>query len=418
MSTVVVQPQENPWEKTLQNIRGMIQDKHKSSDFEKLAAMNSNNPEEIAKIMPQLKTTEAKETALKMIMGQRQVSQEVPVYGYDKEGKYGQIGKQPANAVTVKPDPDAAIDRRAQWQAQNQQAHDERQAQRTEQHDSAMMERMLQVAGLKSDQKTPNEIELAQRAAKGDKEAASTLQTLSDYRAQAAGAKAGATAGVKSKTADPKSVQFYGDQILAGNPMPMGMASGMREAVGSYVQDKMDKLGDSPQDVATRTNVRKGLASSLSNQEKQIGMMGGFVKNLDKQVDRVSEIEQDMISRVGVRALDMPIREIKTRFAGSGNEKVLEAYTTEISNEIGKLSTGSSASVRELSVEAQDRWAKIHDPNLSFKELKTILEETKHMGQMRLESSQQERDYTTDRLKSIGGSAQKPAESFLDRFWK
>jgi hypothetical protein len=133
-------------------------------------------------------------------------------------------------------------------------------------------------------------------------------------------------------------------------------------------------------------------------------MMTGFVKNLDKQVDRVGEVADDLVSRVGTRILNVPYRKWKTEFAGSGEEKVLEAYLTEISNEIGKLSTGSTASVAELSQSAQEKWAKIHDPNLSISDLKTILEETKHMGRLRLDSSTEARDFTEERLKSIGKS--------------
>ena len=90
--------QPNPWAKTLQDVAGdikdVIQDKFKSSDMEKLAKMNSNNPEEIAKIMPELKTTEAKEAAMKMILQQRQASQPVPIY--DATGK--PVGSAPSNA--------------------------------------------------------------------------------------------------------------------------------------------------------------------------------------------------------------------------------------------------------------------------------------------------------------------------------
>jgi hypothetical protein len=160
----------------------------------------------------------------------------------------------------------------------------------------------------------------------------------------------------------------------------------------------------------------KALTGSLSNQEKVMGMMGGFVRNLNKQVDRVATIGRDVVDRVGVRALDLPLRDLKTKFIGSGNERVLEAYLIEISNEIGKLSTGSSASIAELSVGAQERWNKIHDPNLSFNELIKILNETKDMGQMRISSSQEEIVDTKRRMlgapaKPTPSSTEKPASS-------
>jgi len=145
----------------------------------------------------------------------------------------------------------------------------------------------------------------------------------------------------------------------------------------------------------------KAIQGSLSAQHKQRGMMGSFVKNLNKQLDRVDTIMEDVIKRVGVRAIDLPKREFITKFVGSGHEKVLEAYMVEISNEIGKLSTGSAASVRELSTDAQERWAKIHDPNLSIKEMKIILEETQQMANMRLDSTDEEISETMKQLDNL-----------------
>jgi len=145
-------------------------------------------------------------------------------------------------------------------------------------------------------------------------------------------------------------------------------------------------------------------------------MMGSFVKNLTKQLDRTDEMMKDVISRIGVRAIDLPMREIKTRVKGSGHEKALEAYLIEISNEIGKLSTGSAASIRELSTDAQERWAKIHDPNLSFKQLKIILDETRKMADMRLESTDNEITETMGLLDNIREERKEPEQKPSGRF--
>jgi len=145
----------------------------------------------------------------------------------------------------------------------------------------------------------------------------------------------------------------------------------------------------------------KGVTGSILQQTKQRGAAGSFIKNIDAQVNRVDEIMQDLVKRVGVRALDIPRRALVKNVIGSGHENVIEAYLTEISNEIGKLSTNSQASVRELSVEAQEKWGKIHDVNLSFRELRKILTETKHMGALRLESIDDELEETLNLLDNI-----------------
>ena len=168
-----------------------------------------------------------------------------------------------------------------------------------------------------------------------------------------------------------------------------------------------------PQEFADLFTQKAGLTagkSSLTNQQKVYDMMGSFVNNMTEQIDRVEDIHKDIAKRVGVRALDMPIRELKKRFAGSGNEAILEAYMIEISNEIGKLSTGSSASIRELSVDAQKRWEKIHDPNLSFNELMKILKETKHMARMRMRGAEKQIESTKQRMRG-GGQAETTQES-------
>ena len=146
-----------------------------------------------------------------------------------------------------------------------------------------------------------------------------------------------------------------------------------------------------------------GLKSSLTFQYKQRGAMGSFVKNLNKQINRVDEIATDIkkMPRVGVRALDLPYRSLVKTFKGSGHENVLQAYMAEISSEIAKLSRGASASISELSADAQKQWDKIHDPSLSYNQLKIILDETSHMADMRLASTDDEIEYTLGQLENI-----------------
>jgi len=145
----------------------------------------------------------------------------------------------------------------------------------------------------------------------------------------------------------------------------------------------------------------KAVGGALTQLTKQRVAMGSFVKNMKVQVDRVNEIMTDIVDRVGVKAIDMPRRELLKSIIGSGNEAIIEAYMTEISNEIGKISTGGAQSIRELSTEAQARWAKIHDPALSFQELSKILTETQHMGTIRIESVDDEIRETESMLTDV-----------------
>jgi len=151
--------------------------------------------------------------------------------------------------------------------------------------------------------------------------------------------------------------------------------------------------------VAGRETV-KSYAASLKNQQKQRGMMGSFVGNIEKQLSRVDQISGEL-QRFEPRLMNVPMVEWRTQVAGSGKEKAFQAYLLEISNEIAKLSTGSQASIRELSTEAQERWGKIHDPNLSLADLKIVLAETQNMARMRLESTDEEITKTIDKLSGV-----------------
>lgn len=216
------------------------------------------------------------------------------------------------------------------------------------------------------------------------------------------GDKAKAVSEGKVQAIDQNAVDYVVSQIKAGAPPPMGRGQDFMKTVYSKLNKELMTSGENPENIAAARNVRKSLDSSLAMQEKSIGMMGGFVKNLDKQINRTKDVSNDLVSRVGVRVLDVPLRQMKTRFIGSGEEQILEAYMLEISNEIGKLSTGSQASIAELSVGAQEKWSKIHDPNLSLRELNKILSETRDMGHMRLESSIEARNETRQALTNIG----------------
>lgn len=140
------------------------------------------------------------------------------------------------------------------------------------------------------------------------------------------------------------------------------------------------------------------LSRSLANQERQIGMMGSFVRNLNKQTERLNTILAD-IKRVEPRALNVPYRKWMTSFRGSASEAILGMYAEEISNEIAKLASGSSASVAQLNEGARVTWSKIHDPNLSLTEMPKLFKETSYAANMRMASAREEAQYTRELLR-------------------
>lgn len=250
--------------------------------------------------------------------------------------------------------------------------------------------------------KNLTESQLTQMALNGDKNAQRILDSMEDRKIKSAAAQAkGKIEGLFENI----DIDETAKAVIEGRETIENVKNTFGVPIQEAVRKKVLTTDPSFNFLLPRSVV-KSLDTSLKNQEKQRGMMGSFVRNLDKQLDRVTKIGNE-VSRLGVRAFDLPRRELITRLKGSGKEKILEGYLNEISNEIGKLSTGSSASIRELSTDAQERWTRIHDPNLSFNELKIILEETRHMAEMRISSSQEEIEFTKERLKNVksGGSS-------------
>jgi hypothetical protein len=180
----------------------------------------------------------------------------------------------------------------------------------------------------------------------------------------------------------------------------------------------LQRTGTTPNEAILAKVETDALRGSMNLQQKTYGMMGSFINNLASQVARVKQMQADTIKRVGIRGIDIPIREFKTRFLGSGQERVLESYLMEISREIGKLSTGSQASIAELSVEAQKKWDKIHDPNLSLKDLGEVLDATMEQAYLRRSGAAKELDATKEEVKNIGKKPKKESTPVMGRIKK
>ena len=171
-------------------------------------------------------------------------------------------------------------------------------------------------------------------------------------------------------------------------------------------------LGKTGADVISGRASVDSMKKSLAKQQINHGAMLSFVENINGQLGKIGTIMDDMVSRVGVRALDIPKRELIKRFKGSGQEAVLGAYLMEVSNEINKLSQGSQASIAVLPVESQRKWDAVHDPNLSFNELKIVLEGTREMANIRLGSVEKALADTEAAINAkAGGSVSKPTGS-------
>lgn len=145
-------------------------------------------------------------------------------------------------------------------------------------------------------------------------------------------------------------------------------------------------------------------AGSLAFQQKQLGAMGSFVRNMDYQVSRVKDLAEEL-KTFDSRIMNVPLRALRGKIAGSPLQAKYDMYITEIENEIGKLATGSAASVAELTAGAQEKWAKIHDKNLSVGDMISLLEETSKAGKMRMQSVQDQLKETQTQMRGRGNAS-------------
>lgn len=215
--------------------------------------------------------------------------------------------------------------------------------------------------------------------------------------------------GFGDGTADftDQQIDYMADMYnLRGTLPALGMGkSALRTAILQRAADRAAGRGADANKVVSEQGEVKGLTQSLGFQEKQLGMMRSFVDNLKYQVDRVEEIGKDIAS-FDTRLLNVPLRLVRGRIAGSANQAKYDMYITEIESEIGKLATGSTASIAELSQGAQERWAKIHDKNLSIADMLSLLKETANAGDMRFKSVQNAAEETRRRLSQVGKDQQ------------
>lgn len=259
---------------------------------------------------------------------------------------------------------------------------------------------LIQIGG---DEKPKTKEQLTMATLSGDAEAKQLLEKISAKEVDMAYQKG--KAGAEGKLAGLESsmdIDGTANAIIDGRETIENVKNTfgvpIQERVRKKVLEKDPKFNfNQPRAVAS------SLKSSLQQQQKNRGMMGSFVKNINGQVNRLEQISSDIVKRVGVRAFDLPLREFKTRFVGSGNERVMEAYMKEVSAEIAKLSQGSAASIAQLPEENRREWEKIHDVNLSMRELLIILKGTREMANIRLQSVDDEIDETMGKLGNVRG---------------
>lgn len=202
-------------------------------------------------------------------------------------------------------------------------------------------------------------------------------------------------------TPEAKSQEFMEFMITGQPPVNVrGLAGADRQAFGKeFAQWKVDK-GFKPQDIALMKADYKAGDISLKNMAKQEAPMEAFVKNINSQVNYAKTLF-DKLQRTDIRALNVPMRELRTKLKGSGLEQTYELFMQEISMEANKLAQGSASSIQQLPEQSRKEWLRIHDVNLPLKEILPVLEGTKNMANMRLSTWKEAKEVVRSNIQNL-----------------
>lgn len=259
--------------------------------------------------------------------------------------------------------------------------------------------------------KFANKIDLARAASAGDPEAQRVLDKLTKMEKDAAYNSALSTAQAKVDTM-VKVSDFKGvaKAVVEGREDFNKLKNTFGLTVIEAIRKEILKLD--PKFNFVSPNVRlNALNKTYQEQVAKRGSMGSFVKNIHSQIDEITTLMNDMIHRSGIRAANVPYRAVLTKFKGSGKEKAYEALMKEISAEIDKLSQNATGSVAQLASDNLKHWESIHDVNLPASEIFLILDETRQLANMRLQSVDDEIQETADLLRDIRDTSPRPKRS-------
>jgi len=168
------------------------------------------------------------------------------------------------------------------------------------------------------------------------------------------------------------------------------LKSAARQALGGEeVGDPKKTPLEAAMAVVLKQSDTKAIGSAMTQIEKQLGAMGSFINNMERQTNRIEEIAIEL-DQGGIRIFNVPRRMWRSKIVGHPLQSKYDMYLTEIEAEIGKLAQGSPQSIAELSTRAQEKWDKIHDKSLGANDLISLVRETQHAAKMRIRSVEDE----------------------------
>lgn len=270
-----------------------------------------------------------------------------------------------------------------------------------------------------------------------DSGVAADSDTIKAYDAKIAGA------DTSEIDMSPESLAFWGYKMYRNEKMPsFGMGKGalkVREKIADYAakfamleaqgekvtpeslkefgltESEMNTVDAAMNSIEIAAST-KAIQGSLNFLEKQKSSMGSFVENMQEQIKAVKEIS-DNLAMSDIKLLNKPWRTIR-RYLGSAQQQKYDLFLGEITRENSKLATGSTQSIAAPAVEETKFWDRIHDKELSVKDMLELLIATAKAGDIRMASVNNAIEQAKQRLRkpATGGDtgSSKPIKSWKD----
>ena len=174
------------------------------------------------------------------------------------------------------------------------------------------------------------------------------------------------------------------------------------EEFNKYLLEK----GKTAESVGEVRFYRGAQKKALDNNEVYRVAAERFVNVIDQNAELVKKLKKQYGVNYG-RLFNAAINNINQGVPGSGDLMALQQALTSLSNEVAKVESGSMG-VAEVSVEQAKIWKRIHDYNLNEKDLDTVLDTSKKLGEIRRRSL---RETTESLRKELGEKEVKPGEA-------
>lgn len=223
---------------------------------------------------------------------------------------------------------------------------------------------------------------------------------------------AGGTAtGMPAPSLDPKTVDFYATQSIAGNnDWQVGLARGkVGQQLISAVKDRIPKmaeeLGLSPQDVGTNKATSVALSTTLKDLTKRSAAVDMFASKVEKDMKTFDSL-LDSAASDSPLLINKPLNVLRRQFSDPKLAQ-LDLAAKQVGAEYERLITGGTLSVAQLHAGASEDAKKLLNGDMPPKQARAVLETMRAEMKNAKDSAHESQGRVQDQLRGLGKSGAK-----------